>query len=69
MRLKTLKIPFGFKANLWKKQPLPVGEIVRIDAAGFGANPVDVLGTRDDSYEQKNFMTFQKKWLLKVLQF
>ena len=46
--IKELKIPFGFKANLWKKQPLPVGEIVKIKADGFGENPVDVLGTRDN---------------------
>ena len=58
--IKDLKIPFGFKANLWKKQPLPVGEIVRIDAAGFGENPVDVLGTRDEVTSEK-FYDFSKK--------
>jgi len=58
--IKDLKIPFGFKANLWKKQPLPVGEIVRIDAAGFGENPVDVLGTRDEITSEK-FYDFSKK--------
>ena len=46
--IKALKIPFGFKANLWKEQPQPVGEIVKISEDGFGKNPVDVLGTRDD---------------------
>ena len=60
--IKDLKIPFGFKANLWKKQPLPVGEIVRIDAAGFGENPVDVLGTRDDVTGEK-FYDFSKKMI------
>jgi len=58
--IKDLKIPFGFKANLWKKQPLPVGEIVRIDAAGFGENPVDVLGSRDEITSEK-FYDFSKK--------
>ena len=62
--IKDLKIPFGFKANLWKKQPLPVGEIVRIDAAGFGANPVDVLGTRDEVTSEK-FYDFSKKMVVK----
>ena len=46
--IKALEIPFGFKANLWKEQPRPVGEIVKISEDGFGENPVDVLGTRDD---------------------
>ena len=46
--VKALEIPFGFKANLWKEQPQPVGEIVKINEDGFGENPVDVLGTRDD---------------------
>mgnify|MGYP001387598876 CR=1 FL=1 len=46
--IKALEIPFGFKANLWKEQPLPVSEIVKISDDGFGENPVDVLGTRKD---------------------
>ena len=46
--VKDLGIPFGFKANLWKEQPRPVGEIVEINEDGFGENPVEVLGTRDD---------------------
>ena len=58
--IKDLKIPFGFKANLWKEQPLPVGEVVRIDAAGFGKNPVDVLGTRDEITAEK-FYYFSRK--------
>ena len=58
--IKELRIPFGFKANLWKKQPLPVGEIVRIDTAGFGENPVDVLGTRNDITSDK-FYDFSKR--------
>ena len=58
--IRSLKIPFGFKANLWKEEPLPVGKIVRIDKAGFGENPVDVLGTRDDITAEK-FYDFSKK--------
>ena len=46
--IKQLKIPFGFKANLWKEEPLPVHKIVKINEDGFGENPVDVLGTRKD---------------------
>ncbi len=57
--IKDLKIPFGFKANLWKKQPLPVGEIVTFDKDGFGENPVDVLGSRDDITGEK-FYDFSK---------
>ena len=60
MCIRDRDIPFGFKANLWKEQPLPVGEIVRIDAAGFGENPVDVLGTRDEITAEK-FYDFSKK--------
>jgi len=57
--IKDLNIPFGFKANLWKKQPLPVGEIVTFDKDGFGENPVDVLGSRDDITGEK-FYDFSK---------
>ena len=60
--IKDLKIPFGFKVNLWKKQPLPVGEIVSFDEGGFGENPVDVLGTRDDVTGEK-FYDFSKKMI------
>jgi len=62
--IKELKIPFGFKANLWKKQPLPVGEIVTFDKDGFGENPVDVLGTRDDITGEK-FYDFTKRMVSK----
>ena len=62
--IKELKIPFGFKANLWKKQPLPVGEIVTFDKDGFGENPVDVLGTRNDITDAK-FYDFSKRMVSK----
>ena len=60
--IRELKIPFGFKANLWKKQPLPVGEIVTFDKDGFGENPVDVLGTRNDITGEK-FYDFSKRMI------
>jgi homocysteine S-methyltransferase len=60
--IKALEIPFGFKANLWKKQPLPVGEIVKIGEDGVGENPVDILGTRDD-VTGKVFCDFSKRML------
>jgi S-methylmethionine-dependent homocysteine/selenocysteine methylase len=62
--IKTFKIPFGFKANLWKEQPLPVGEIVRVDAAGFGQNPVDVLGSRFD-FTGNKFCDFSQRMVNK----
>ena len=58
--IKALEIPFGFKANLWKEQPLPVGKIVKIGKDGFGENPVDILGTRDD-VTGKVFCDFSKR--------
>ena len=58
--IKDLKIPFGFKANLWRKEPLPVGKIVKIAKDGFGQNPVDVLGSRKNITGEK-FYDFSKK--------
>jgi len=60
--VKTLKIPFGYKANLWKEEPRPVTEIVKIGEDGFGNNPVDVLGTRDD-FTGTMFCDFSKRML------
>ena len=62
--IKTLEIPFGFKSNLWKEQPRPVGEIVKINEDGFGENPVDVLGTRDDVTGEV-FCDFSKRMINK----
>jgi homocysteine S-methyltransferase len=62
--VKTLKIPFGFKANLWNEQPRPVGEIVKINEDGFGENPVDVLGTRNDVTDEV-FCDFSKRMVNK----
>ena len=60
--IKKLKIPFGFKTNLWKKQPLPVDEIVTLDKGGFGENPINVLGTRNDITGEK-FYNFSKRMI------
>ena len=62
--VKALEIPFGFKANLWKEQPQPVGKIVKINEDGFGENPVDVLGTRDDVTGEV-FCDFSKRMMTK----
>jgi homocysteine S-methyltransferase len=62
--IRALEIPFGFKANLWKEQPLPVGEIVKIGEDGFGENPVNILGTRDD-VTGKVFCDFSKRMVSK----
>ena len=62
--IKALEIPFGFKANLWKKQPQPVGKIVKIGEDGIGENPVDVLGSRTDITGEK-FCDFSKRMVSK----
>ena len=58
--VKTLGIPFGFKINLWKEEPLPVHKIVKVNEDGFGENPVDVLGSRTDITDEK-FYNFSKR--------
>jgi len=60
--VRTLKIPFGFKANLWKEEePLPARNIIKVDADdGFGSNPVDVLGSRSD-FNGDKFCDFSKR--------
>jgi len=60
--VKNLDIPFGFKANLWKNEPLPVHKIVKISDDGFGENPVDILGSRKDINDEK-FFDFSKRML------
>tara|TARA_B100001123_G_scaffold231695_1_gene260296 strand:- start:1402 stop:1872 length:471 start_codon:yes stop_codon:yes gene_type:complete len=62
--MKDLKIPFGYKANLWKEQePVPVHKFAS-PADKIGANPVETLGTRDD-YTDIRFLEFSKKMLKK----
>ena len=57
---KNLGIPFGFKANLWRNEPLPVHKVVKISDDGFGENPADVLGSRSD-FTGNKFCDFSKK--------
>ena len=59
--VKNFKIPFGYKANLWKiKEPLPHTAW----QSKPGSNPIKVLGTRED-YTDKKFYEFSKKMLNK----
>ena len=66
--LKSLNIPFGFKVNLWKEEPLPAYLIQPSDSKSvwgknsgeIGINPNEVLGSRKD-FEGKRFFEFAKK--------
>ena len=61
--IKTLGLPFGFKANLWKKDPIPAEEIQKKNksySVEEGANPNTVLGKRDN-YTPKIFHDFSNK--------
>ena len=64
--IKTLKMPFGFKANLWKEEePLPAHNIIQVDQDdGFGSNPADVLGSRSD-FTGNKFCDFSKRMVSK----
>ena len=66
--IKQLKIPFGFKANLWKEQtPLPAFKIQTKEHGAsdeIGINPNEVLGKRDDFTDIK-FLEFSKKMMVK----
>ena len=62
--MKNLKIPFGYKANLWREQePVPVHKFAS-PTDKIGANPVETLGTRND-YTGKIFFEFSKKMMSK----
>ena len=62
--MKDLKIPFGYKANLWKEEePVPVHKFASPEDK-IGANPVETLGTRDD-YTGEIFLEFSKKMVNK----
>ena len=57
---KKLKIPFGYKANLWKvEEPVPVHKFAS-PSDDVGANPVKSMGTRID-YTSSKFLEFSKK--------
>ncbi len=59
--LKNLKIPFGFKANLWGvEEPLPVHKFNNAKFNETGKNPNIALGRRDD-VDEKKFFEFAKK--------
>ena len=64
--IKAFKIPFGFKANLWKKEePLPAHNIIKVNQDdGFGSNPVDVLGSRLD-FTGNKFCDFSQRMVNK----
>jgi len=60
--MKKLKLPFGFKANLWKiEDPVPVHKFSSPEDK-IGANPVETMGTRDD-YTEEKFLEFSKKMM------
>tara|TARA_Y100000590_G_scaffold121066_1_gene138594 strand:- start:158 stop:1075 length:918 start_codon:yes stop_codon:yes gene_type:complete len=60
--MKKLKLPFGFKANLWKiEDPVPVHKISSPEDK-IGVNPVETMGTRDD-YTEEKFLEFSKKMM------
>ena len=62
--IKQFKIPFGFKANLWKaEEPIPVHKFAS-PSDEIGANPAETMGTRDD-YTDVRFLEFSKKMLNK----
>ena len=62
--IKQLKIPFGFKANLWKtEEPVPVNKFAS-PTDKIGANPIETMGTRDD-YTDMKFLEFSKKIMVK----
>ena len=60
--MKDLKIPFGYKANLWKaEEPVPVHKFAS-PMDKIGANPTETMGTRDD-YTDIRFLEFSKKMM------
>ena len=62
--IKDLKIPFGYKANLWKtEEPVPVHRFASPEDK-IGANPVDTMGTRKE-YTGNKFLEFSKKMVSK----
>jgi len=60
--MKDLKIPFGYKANLWKmEEPVPVHKFAS-PTDKSGANPNETMGTRND-YTDIRFLDFSKKMM------
>ena len=58
--IKDLKIPFGFKANLWKtEEPMPVHKFASpLDK--IATNPAETMGSRHD-YTGIKFLEFSKR--------
>ena len=62
--IKDLKIPFGYKANLWEVgEPLPVYKFASAENE-VADNPAKVLGSRND-YTDIMFFEFTKKMISK----
>jgi len=62
--MQSLKIPFGYKANLWKEEePVPVHKFA-LPTDEIGANPVETMGTRND-YTGNKYLEFSKKMMSK----
>ena len=62
--IKTLNLPFGYKANLWKsEEPIPVHKFAS-PTDKIGANPIETMGTRDE-YTGEKFLEFAKKMMNK----
>ena len=62
--IKTLNLPFGYKANLWKTdEPVPVHKFASPEDK-IGSNPVETMGTRND-FTGKIFLEFSKKMVNK----
>ena len=62
--IKTLNLPFGYKANLWKtEEPVPVHKFSTPEDK-IGANPIETMGTRDE-YTGEKFLEFAKKMMNK----
>ena len=62
--IKQLKIPFGFKANLWQtEEPVPVHKFAS-PSDEIGTDPANVMGTREN-YTDIIFLEFSKKMINK----
>ena len=62
--IKKLKIPFGYKTNLWEvEEPVPVHKFAS-PSDEIGENPAKVMGTRED-FTEKKFLEFSKKMINK----
>ena len=60
--IKQLKIPFGFKVNLWKaEEPVPVHKFAS-PKDKIATNPVHAMGTRDE-YTAIKFLEFSKNMI------